>query len=349
MFRSVSVANDEPLCIGTLMSLDLHEILRVEPKENRMQKVWELIAMKKGGIPSEIIFFEEERIQAPGWRWAPKSLLPAKRGLQKAATRPLRWKLERIGIIDPRGLRVQYPGYRIVKREDYGDGRPSNPWPGISRLSENWLQFRDIRTKRWQRIADNKLAVLSMEWATDEQRREYHDQGLFPLHELANTRRSVLVMNPRETANEAVFATITSEEEGIVVRTERQVIVKELDEEDGYVFDVVEKLALELRGHEITGHHLGVYLKLIDSQNGSGNLENVAAESVQFQESVEALKQKMKELMAHAVQTDERLLAAINIFWGLSFAEHLWVLIQDFFNHDLSGETFQEDQVWFVN
>jgi hypothetical protein len=349
MFRSVSVATDEPLCIGTLMSLDLHEILQVEPKENRMQKVWELIALKKGGIPSEIIFFEEERIQAPGWGWAPQSLLPAKRGLQKPVTRPLRWKLERMGKIDPRGLRVQYPGYRIIKREEYGDGRPSNPWPGMPRLSENWLQFRDANTKRWHRIADNKLAVLSMGWTTEEQRHEYNKLGLFPLHDLADSRRSVLVMNPRETANEAVFATIINEEEGIAVKTERQAIVKELDVEEGYIFDVIERLALQLRRDEMTDHHLGVYSKLIDGHKADNNLEKATAENEQFQESLEALKNRMKELMAHAVQEDERLVAAINVFWGASFAEHLWVLIQDFFTHDLLGETLSDYQVWFVD
>lgn len=69
-FRSVSIATDEPLCIGTLMSLDLPAILDVEPKDNRMQKVWELIAAKKGGIPSKLIFFEGPRIPVKGWKWA---------------------------------------------------------------------------------------------------------------------------------------------------------------------------------------------------------------------------------------------------------------------------------------
>ena len=69
-FRSVSVATDEPLCIGTLMSLDLRAILAVNPKDDRMQKVWELIANKRGGLPARIIFFEEPKIPVKGWRWA---------------------------------------------------------------------------------------------------------------------------------------------------------------------------------------------------------------------------------------------------------------------------------------
>jgi hypothetical protein len=62
------------LCIGTLMSQDLPTILSVETKEDRVQKVWELQAVKNGGLPASIIFFEEARLTAPGWRSAPMSL-----------------------------------------------------------------------------------------------------------------------------------------------------------------------------------------------------------------------------------------------------------------------------------
>jgi hypothetical protein len=197
-FRNVSVATDEALCIGTLMSLDLHEILQVMPKENRMQKVWELIALKKSGIPAEVIFLEDKRIEAEGWRWAPKSLLHVKKGVQKTVTRMLCWKPSQMGEIDARGLRVQYPGYRITKRVEYGDRRPPNPWPGMPRVPEKWLQFRDAKTKRWHRINDNKVAVLSQSWTMDEQRHKYNELGLFPLHDLADTGKSVLIMNSKE-------------------------------------------------------------------------------------------------------------------------------------------------------
>jgi hypothetical protein len=38
-YRGVSVPSDEPLYIGTLMSLDLNAILEAETKEDRRQKV----------------------------------------------------------------------------------------------------------------------------------------------------------------------------------------------------------------------------------------------------------------------------------------------------------------------
>jgi len=90
-YRSVSVATDEPLCIGTLMSLDLDAILSVQPKEDRMQKIWELVAALHGGITSQIIFFQELRIDTPGWKWAPKSLLQMQKGISNLNSRMIRW------------------------------------------------------------------------------------------------------------------------------------------------------------------------------------------------------------------------------------------------------------------
>jgi hypothetical protein len=75
--RGVSDPSDEPLCIATLLDLDLKAVLHVEPKtqEQRMRKIWELIDEKYVGIPPGVTFFLGERLESKGWRWAPKSLL----------------------------------------------------------------------------------------------------------------------------------------------------------------------------------------------------------------------------------------------------------------------------------
>jgi len=58
----VSVASDEPLCIGTLMGMDLSTILQLKTREDRMRKVWELIAVQNVGIPAQVLYLEEERL-----------------------------------------------------------------------------------------------------------------------------------------------------------------------------------------------------------------------------------------------------------------------------------------------
>ena len=139
--RGVSVLTDEPLCIGTLMSLDLAAILAVAPKENRMQKFWDLIAAKQGGIPSQIIFFEEQRLKASGYGWAPQSFLEMERGIHDLHSRMVRWNDPRLAPITPKGLRVRYPGYVITGIDDYRDLRPRNPLPGFQRISESYSKW----------------------------------------------------------------------------------------------------------------------------------------------------------------------------------------------------------------
>ena len=117
-FRSVSVATDEALCIGTLMSLDLAAVLAVRPKEDRMQKVWELLALKYGGISADLIFFEEDRIDAPGWRWAPKSLLSVQKSIQQANVRMLRWTGSQLGQPTASGLRGSISWFRNFCEEN---------------------------------------------------------------------------------------------------------------------------------------------------------------------------------------------------------------------------------------
>ena len=139
--RSVSVLTDEPLCIGTLMSLDLAKILAVSPKEARMQKLWDLIALKHGGIPSQIIFFEEPRIKSPGYGWAPQSFLEMGRGIHDLSSRVVRWNDPRLAPITPKGLRVNYSGYTITTFDDYRDSKPRNPFPGFQRIPESYSEW----------------------------------------------------------------------------------------------------------------------------------------------------------------------------------------------------------------
>jgi len=86
--RSVSVPSNEPLCIACLMSLLLAALLSSNVnKDDHMPILWKLIAEKEGGIPSSIIFFEDTRLNARGWPWAPASLLTTKIQWQTPDTR----------------------------------------------------------------------------------------------------------------------------------------------------------------------------------------------------------------------------------------------------------------------
>ena len=126
-FRGVSVPTDEPICIGALMSLDHGKIVHVEP-EHRMQMVWALLASSLNGLPAGIIFLGEQKINASGWRWTPCSLLQVGRILPPTNRASSLTDLQR-GMPTAWGLRIKYPGYRII--QGHNDTKPRNPWPGF--------------------------------------------------------------------------------------------------------------------------------------------------------------------------------------------------------------------------
>jgi len=68
--RSTSVVTDEPLCLGCLVGLDMDKILEVEPNE-RMVAFWSMFPE----IPRVLVFWQNETLKQPGFRWAPKSFL----------------------------------------------------------------------------------------------------------------------------------------------------------------------------------------------------------------------------------------------------------------------------------
>ncbi|MCJ1323578.1 hypothetical protein MMC10_000239 [Thelotrema lepadinum] len=71
--RSTSVSSDEPLCIATLLDLDMASILSV-PITERMDQAWRLMA-DGNTIHPGALFAGVDKLETKGLRWAPKTLL----------------------------------------------------------------------------------------------------------------------------------------------------------------------------------------------------------------------------------------------------------------------------------
>ncbi|KAK5703276.1 hypothetical protein LTR97_004225 [Elasticomyces elasticus] len=220
LYRGITDPSDEPLCIGTLMNLpgesllspgkDITETLapgnnlqaearlslQCQLRDQRMQVVWKLLAEKFGCLPAQIIFFEEARLEAEGFRWAPQSLLDVQQVYLSPTLRRLRWENQNPGIPTEKGLRVRYPGYRLYLQQ-YDDGKPRHPWPGRIRIPEDKLVFRDAQTQEWYKIITKKLASDKPESVAD--------LSEFPLHDFVHQYGNIRTSSHQGTKLESAF------------------------------------------------------------------------------------------------------------------------------------------------
>ncbi|GKU12743.1 unnamed protein product [Fusarium langsethiae] len=110
-FRATSVSTDEPLCLGTLLGLDVEEIART-PAEQRMRKLWSLVS----SFPHLLLLDSMPRLADDRFSWAPKSFL-----LRNVSNSLLPQALKVAGMtgltnlhqweVTSGGLRVQQPGF----------------------------------------------------------------------------------------------------------------------------------------------------------------------------------------------------------------------------------------------
>jgi hypothetical protein len=97
-FRATSIAEDEALCLATLLDLDMHKLLKYPPK-SRMQVTWEMV----GEVPCDILLHNSETIQKNGFRWAPMSLLVSTSNFNRE------------GYYSPIGVQIGLPGIPLAQ------------------------------------------------------------------------------------------------------------------------------------------------------------------------------------------------------------------------------------------
>ena len=143
--RSVSVSSDEPLLTGTLLGLDVAEILNGSD-ETRVHRLWSLMSAADCGIPKDILFRLGPRLREEGYRWAPKTMLY--REDSNASLQMMR-RGDDQGTLSQQGLTVQCSGHHLSFPQR-PSGLPANPW-GIN-LDENIFYMRDDKA-RWYFVA----------------------------------------------------------------------------------------------------------------------------------------------------------------------------------------------------
>ena len=329
-----------------------------------MKVGWKLLAEKLKSLPAQIVFFEEARLDAKGFRWAPQSLLDAQQVYLSPTLRKLRWDDKKPGILTDKGLKVSYPGFRLHLAQ-YNDGKPRHPWKGRKRPPENGIIFRDPSNGEWYSVSTKEHGKkLRVDSATANSsgfslhdfihQNSNHqssstevfllmseiDQGETP-HSEKNAVDGILTSGTLEETStlEWLLSFLpfrkASTQRTILAKSQYHAVVGPLPDAVSALYNSPEKLALTLRAEAVTERLLALsHLELDDEE---------------YKVALKAVEQRMKDTMAAKLDGDVYLRTGLRRTWGNDIDEYLWVVVGDWFNHAFLGTRLGEDQVWIVD
>lgn len=365
-YRNTTVASDEPLCITTLMDLDIDRILPLCGEE-RMATVWDLIAGKnEEGLPSRMIFLEGPKLEKKGYHWAPSTLLPSSERLYNFRTRVLGWNGAPRGTLTPEGLLAPYPGLRFRPSKYLASSAPAtatcypngpqdtaegqdhshNPWAALSHIPETRLIFRDISTQIWYQLSTALVAdAISTGQAPSS-------VPYIPLSAMVARKDFAIILHegilstkhqlPSEGEyQQARIAIISEEKDGVMYAKLRELMIlaplsAAQREDDVMVYEAAARMVEEVIEWEMSD--------AFGEMRVEGTLEPNGDEAVQ------KLKAKIKELTSHAVAADPILAeAVVRVLGAGGHAESLWVIVANWFGHVAEGEVVREGQMWCVD
>jgi hypothetical protein len=342
--RSFSVSSDEPLCIATLMGLDIRKVLAIQGAELRMCKIWKMLSEQFGGIPANIIFYEDHCLPFSSWRWAPRSFVPSASSQFDLNARKRRWTALRtgskLGVPSFFGLRVQFPGFKLrynMKEED-------NPFKGIYRPTETSVMFQD-EEGTWYSITQSNSP-----WSTApdyyERMKEARERDGWPLSDAIQEGNCAVVLevemrqqNGQERdAFRGILVKINDSagsEPGVIVAERKlHVLVATLYEQEAMVQETYKRLWMKTREDELTSELAG-----IEDQQSSV-----------YKEIWGKVMKKMKKVMKEALEDDQELLVAMPRLYGEKFdAEVLWIRMANWWEQENTGVKIPKDKVWCID
>ena len=364
-YRNTTVPSDEPLCIATLMDLDIDRILPLCGEE-RMATVWDLIAEKnEGGLPSRMVFLEGPKLEKKGYHWAPSTLLPSSERLYNFQTRALGWKAAPRGTLTPEGLLAPYSGLRLRPLKHLTPKTPAaatlfpsghqdtakapdhnhNPWAALIQVPDTRLIFRDMSTQIWYQLSTGVLghaltagqtpsSITRLPLSAMVARKDFalilHEGISSPKHQL-----------PLEGEYQQGRIAIISEENGVLyAKLGEFMILAPLSaaqrEDDVMVYEAAARMVDEVIAWETSDAFDRMRVEETLEPNG--------------EEAVQKLKAKIKEVTSHAVATDPVLAeAVVRVLGAGGHAESLWVIVANWFGHVAEGEVVKEGQMWCVD
>lgn len=351
--RSVSMAEDEPICIGTLMDLPLSQLVAVEATaQARMGRFWELIADKYGGIPQQILAFERPKLTQRGKRWAPKSLLTIDdRNTDIVRTRILHWTNPILGKPVDAGLLVTFPGFKLHLR-DSNDGLVRNPWKAIKQIPEWRLLFTATTGERYEIASISHIDSHAGEGTEERGARKPF------LHSIVHEGPCAIILlsgndippgaNKVNQTCQGLLVQLTgsgnssdqNEDHTLFVHTKTHIILSPLLPQQELLYSTVERLARSLRTSPFTITLSQLITTGADQDSKSEYTAAIEGLKTQIQEEANAALEQVLGLADAMKGTFGGEESVLGVFWRL---------VAEWYYHDFEGSWVGEDQMWCVD
>ena len=361
-FRTVSVPSDEPLCVSTLLGLDTSYIAIPPHMDERMSRVWELIARKNSNkVPVRIIFYLEDHIDIPGWRWAPRSFLSSSmtdpwltidervsRFVYDTVEHQEGSKPSKFGSPTDIGLHVRLEA-SILTSVPRLSGMPLHPWSELINPTEDGILLRNEKGQ-WLRIIDHYRSRKIATWTHDEQR-AYDRLVDGPLCQSVDTGKCILLYDPSSASHLSYQVCCLAQLENfgqnsgdvsiervvaasaIKVRLGRNVILTRLSDAESLLMDILEKLSDDVAQDTIA----------------KALLEIKDRGSTEFQDMSQRVKQLIRDKVQLAWNEDPRLKQAVEDHIGMNMDDYIWALIPKNFSHKIFLRSVPEVKRWIVD
>jgi hypothetical protein len=340
-YRSVTVESDEPLCITTLLSLDLTKIVKIEDHMERMREEWIMVSEKLGGIPANVVIHENLVLPFPGFRWAPRTLLHAPQSIFEfeVGYKDNWWGAEQLGGLTSKGLRVRFPGF-LIRPNSRPEGLKLHPWAGFKRINGYIIYFKGDNDRWYANHDGYRSRVINHQ--SNAECEEYDAKHLSPISDAIQRGTCAIVLEnelPEERLNsitqgilvemnedtENVHRTISSSSE-LVVQRVMPIVVSLLSKPTIIVQETIRRLAYQLRDDNITRQ-----LAEIEDEESE---EHKAMKKAVRQRMIDMIRQEVEEnpgFRQAALKIGNA--AHLNV-WDHDYTDRLWFYISYWFQND---------------
>lgn len=350
-FRTVTVPSDEALCIATLMALDQKQVTINASHQDRMKALWKMIMESNSGISARLLFHLEDTLDEPGWRWAPRSFLPAslEMAFLEIDHRVMRFgadgssfgaKKYDAAILTPRGLKVQMPGFRVRPLCHVGIDQ-LHPWDDMLNPVEDEVLAWYEGQNKWYRVNDHYRANMLPVWTADERRAHDRTAGK-PICTSIDTGKCVLMVDQTIRSGDMFLACMgqlvngaedDGQEQTIFMHRERTVIMSSMTSDESHLYSTIQNLARKAALHPLTHE-----LTALDPDD---------------KEAVKAKQKEIENMMKISLKDAFESEPDLDRLFYERFGERLddlwWIRIPKLFSHHIVIEDLAEDQVWVVD